>query len=73
MTYLPTWAGFIYLAVLIDVYSRKVVGWAFSEQMTSDLVIAALNMAITTRRPESAINHSDQGSQRAIGIWQALR
>lgn len=63
MTYLPTWAGFIYLAVVIDVYSRKVVGWAFSEQMTSDLVIAALNMAITTRRPTSVIHHSDQGSQ----------
>ena len=63
MTYLPTWAGFIYLAVVIDVYSRKVVGWAFSEQMTSDLVIAALNMAITTRRPISVIHHSDQGSQ----------
>ena len=71
MTYLPTWAGFIYLAVVIDVYSRKVVGWAFNEQMTSDLVIAALNMAITTRRPESVIHHSDQGSQ--LGIWQALR
>ena len=63
MTYLPTWAGFIYLAVVIDVYSRKVVGWAFSEQMTSDLVIAALNMAITTRRPSSVIHHPDQGSQ----------
>ena len=63
MTYLPTWAGFIYLAVVIDVYSRKVVGWAFSEQMSSDLVIAALNMAITTRRPVSVIHHSDQGSQ----------
>ena len=50
-------------AVVIDVYSRKVVGWAFSEQMTSDLVIAALNMAITTRRPTSVIHHSDQGSQ----------
>ena len=42
MTYLPTWAGFIYLAVVVDVYSRKVVGWAFSEQMASDLVIAAV-------------------------------
>ena len=63
MTYLPTWAGFIYLAVVVDVHSRKVVGWAFSEQMTSDLVIAALNMAITTRRPVSVIHHSDQGSQ----------
>ena len=42
MTYVPTWAGFLYLAVVVDVYSRKVVGWAFGERMTSDLVIASL-------------------------------
>jgi putative transposase len=63
MTYVPTWAGFLYLAVVVDVYSRKVVGWAFGERMTSELVIAALNMALHTRRPESVIHHSDQGSQ----------
>ena len=63
MTYVPTWVGFLYLAVVVDVYSRKVVGWAFGERMTSDLVIAALNMALHTRRPESVIDHSDQGSQ----------
>ena len=63
MTYIPTWAGFLFLAVVIDVYSRKVVGWAFGEQMTADLVIVALNMAIVTRKPESVIHHSDQGSQ----------
>ena len=62
-TYVPTWAGFLCLAVVVDVYSRKVVGWAFGERMTSDLVIAALNMALHTRRPESVIHHSDQGSQ----------
>jgi len=63
MTYVPTWAGFLYLAVVVDVHSRKVVGWAFGERMTSDLVIAALNMALQSRRPESVIHHSDQGSQ----------
>jgi len=63
MTYVPTWAGFLYLSVVIDVYSRKVVGWAFGERMTSDLVIQALNMALMTRKPESVIHHSDQGSQ----------
>jgi putative transposase len=63
MTYVSTWAGFLYLAVVVDVYSRKVVGWAFGERMNSDLVIAALNMALHTRRPESVIHHSDQGSQ----------
>jgi putative transposase len=63
MTYVPTWAGVLYLAVVVDVYSRKVVGWAFGENMASDWVIAALNMALHTRRPESVIHHSDQGSQ----------
>ena len=63
MTYIPTWTGFLYLSMVIDVYSRKVVGWAFGERMTSDLVILALNMALMTRRPESVIHRSDQGSQ----------
>ena len=63
MTYIPTWTGFLYLAMVIDVYSRKVVGWAFGERMTADLVILALNMALMTRKPESVIHHSDQGSQ----------
>ena len=63
MTYIPTWAGFVYLAVVTDVYSRKVVGWMFGQEMTAQLVISALNMALTTRRPQSVIHHSDQGSQ----------
>ena len=63
MTYIPTWEGFLYLAVLTDACSRNVVGRAFGVQMTADLVIAALNMALHTRRPESVIHHSDQGSQ----------
>jgi putative transposase len=63
MTYVPTWEGFLYLAVVTDVFSRKVVGWAFGVQMTSDLVIAALDMALFTRKPQSVIHHSDQGSQ----------
>lgn len=63
MTYIPTWAGFLYLAVVTDVCSRKVVGWAFGTRMTADLVITALNMALLTRKPTSVIHHSDQGSQ----------
>jgi putative transposase len=63
MTYVPTWAGFIYLAVVLDVWSRRIVGWAIGEQMTSDLVLAALNMALQQRKPEGVIHHSDQGSQ----------
>ena len=73
MTYIPTWEGFLYLAVVTDACSRKVVGWAFGVQMTADLVLAALNMALHTRRPESVIHHSDQGSQgvfnRSLQHW----
>jgi putative transposase len=63
MTYIPTWTGFLYLAVVVDAFSRKVVGWSMAEQMTAELVLAALNMALHTRRPETVIHHSDQGSQ----------
>ena len=49
--------------MVTDVFSRKVVGWAFGVQMTSDLVIAALDMALFTRKPQSVIHHSDQRSQ----------
>jgi putative transposase len=63
MTYIPTWAGFGYLAVVLDVFSRKIVGWAFGQRQTADLVLAALNMALQTRKPAGVIHHSDQGSQ----------
>jgi putative transposase len=63
MTYIPTWAGFIYLAVVLDAWSRRVVGWSLGERMTSELVLAALNMALEQRRPDSVIHHSDQGCQ----------
>lgn len=63
MTYVPTWSGFMFLAIVLDVWSRRVVGWAIGEQMTSDLVLAALNMAYRQRRPQGVIHHSDQGSQ----------
>ena len=66
MTYIPTWKGFLYLAVVTDVFSRKVVGWAFGVQMTADLVIMALNMALHTRKPGSVIHHCDQGSQYTV-------
>jgi putative transposase len=69
MTYIPTWQGFLYLAVVTDVYSRKVVGWAFGARQTADLVVTALNMALHTRKPESVIHHSDQGSQYTSVIF----
>ena len=63
ITYVPTWAGFLYLAVVIDVFSRRVVGWAMRSHMRTELVREALDMAIWNRRPEGVIHHSDQGSQ----------
>jgi putative transposase len=63
MTYVPTWAGFIYLAIVLNVWSRRVVGLAIGEQMTAELVLAALNMALQQRRPADVIPHSDHGSQ----------
>ena len=63
MMHLPTWAGFLYLAAVTDVFSRKVVGWAFGVRMTAELVTQALDMALMTRKPESVIHHWNQGSQ----------
>ena len=63
ITYVPTWQGFVYLAVVLDAFSRKVVGWSIQESMTADLVVRALTMAVQTRRPAAVIHHSDQGSQ----------
>jgi putative transposase len=63
VTYIPTWAGFLYLAVVIDVWSRKVIGWSMATHMRTELVMNALNMAITTRQPADVIHHSDHGSQ----------
>lgn len=62
MTYVPTWAGFIYLAVVMDVFSRRIVGWSMGERMTAELVLAALNMALAQRKPQDVIHHSDQVS-----------
>ncbi len=63
-TYVPTWAGFIYLAIVLDVWSRRVVGWSIGESLKTDLMLAALNMALEQRKPDDGvIHHSDQGSQ----------
>jgi putative transposase len=63
ITYIPTWAGFLYLAVVLDAFSRKIVGWAMETYLRTELVLNALNMAIAQRRPAGVIHHSDQGSQ----------
>ncbi len=63
ITYVPTWAGFLYLAVVMDVWSRKIVGLSMASHLRKELVLAALNMAIEQRRPHDVIHHSDQGTQ----------
>jgi putative transposase len=63
ITYVPTWTGFLYLAVVLDVWSRKIVGWAMASHLRTSLVMAALDMAITQRSPANVIHHSDQGCQ----------
>jgi putative transposase len=63
ITYVPTWMGFLYLAVVLDVWSRKIVGWAIASHLRSSLVTAALDMAIMQRSPTEVIHHSDQGCQ----------
>jgi putative transposase len=63
ITYIPTWAGFLYLAVVLDAWSRRVIGWAMATHLRTDLVLDALNMALWQRRPKDVIHHSDQGCQ----------
>ena len=63
ITYIPTWSGFLYLAVVLDAYSRRIVGWSMATTLATQLVLDALDMALLTRRPQGVIHHSDQGSQ----------
>jgi len=63
ITYIPTWAGFLYLAVVLDAWSRRVVGWAMATHLRTELVLDALTMAVDQRRPTQVIHHSDQGCQ----------
>jgi len=72
ITYIPTWSGFLYLAVVLDAWSRRVVGWAMAAHLRTELVLEALEMAIEQRRPVDVIHHSDQGCQYtslAFGKW----
>lgn len=63
ITYIPTWAGFLYLAVVLDAFSRKIVGLAMAEHLRTELVLAALNMALGQRRAKGVVHHSDHGTQ----------
>ena len=62
-TYIPTGRGFLFLAVVLDVWSRRIVGWAMETHLRTTLVLAALDMAVEQRQPRAVIHHSDQGCQ----------
>lgn len=83
ITYLPTWQGFLYLAVVVDVFSRMVVGWSMAGHLRTELIGAAIDMAIARRRPAAGlVHHSDRGTQytsiafglrcREAGIVQSM-
>ena len=83
ITHVPTWAGWLYLAVVLDAWSRRIVGWAMAPHMRAELVEGALAMAISNRNPKGrVVHHSDRGSQytslafgkrcREAGIVQSM-
>jgi len=63
ITYVPTWAGFLFVAVVLDAWSRRIVGWSMATHLRTQLVLDALNMALWRRKPSAVIHHSDQGCQ----------
>jgi putative transposase len=63
ITYIPTWAGFVYLAIVLDVWSRRIVGWSMRTDLKTEGVLDALNMALAQRRPQAVVHHSDHGCQ----------
>jgi putative transposase len=74
ITYIPTRSGFLYLAVVVDAWSRRVVGWSMATHLRTELVLAALNMALGQRQPQGVIHHSDQGTQyTSIAFGQRCR
>ena len=73
ITYVWSREGWVYLAVILDLFSRRVVGWAISNRMTQDLALRALNMAIAIRRPPpGCVHHTDRGSQYCAHAYQKL-
>ena len=76
LTYVPTWEGYLYLAVVMDAFSRRIVGWSMRDDMQAALVVDALGMAVTRRRPagDGLIHHSDRGGQYAsLAFGRTLR
>ncbi|MEM1044226.1 MAG: IS3 family transposase [Bacteroidota bacterium] len=63
ITYVPTGSGFLYLSVVLDAFSRRIVGWAMAGHLRTELVLAALDMAVAQRQPDGVVHHSDHGCQ----------
>jgi len=73
ITYIPTGEGWLYLAAILDLFGRRIVGWAMSTRMTTELTLNALQMAIRQRQPgPGLVHHSDQGSQYTDSRYQAM-
>lgn len=70
ITYIRTWEGWLYLAVVMDLYSRRIVGWATKPTIARELVLDALLMAVRRRKPRHTLIHSDQGSQFGSDAWR---
>jgi len=70
ITYIRTWQGWLYLAVVMDLFSRKIVGWAAGPTIHRELVLNAVLMAVRRRRPRGTIIHSDQGTQYGSDAWR---
>jgi putative transposase len=70
ITYIRTWQGWLYLAVVMDLFSRKIVGWSAGPSIHRELVLDAVLMAVRRRRPRRAVIHSDQGTQYGSDAWR---
>ena len=75
ITYIPTWEGWLFLAAVMDIYTKRIVGWSMRDDLKSDIVIDALGMAATRRRPKPGlVHHSDRGGQyRSLAFGKTLR
>lgn len=69
ITYIRTWQGWLYLAVVMDLYARKIIGWSMKPSLSRELVLDAVMMAVWRRRPQQTLIHSDQGSQYGSDDW----
>src|SRR5262245_28638532 len=69
--YVPTFEGHLYLAVVLDAWSRKIAGWSMQDHLLTDLVVEAFDMAVARRRPSNVIHHSDQGCPYTSFVFSA--